>query len=300
MAHALRFIIVPKVSHPWFDEVNKGARAQAEILSRELGVEIVVDYMPPSVAGVVEQNTILEEAARRRPSGIAVDPVDAVGHMTALERIRDQGIPLVLFDSPSPDGSITSVGNNFARQGIIAAERLAELIGCTGKVAVMQGYPTAPNHKERYEAQLAVLAKYPDITVVDGGIDNDDIETARQQASAVLESHPDLSGYLCCDASGPIGIAAAIRHAGKAGKVKVVSMDGIRPILDAIKEGVIDASSATIPRMQGSMSILMLWQASLGVQLPQAIDTGIDVITPQNVDRYLADAVQEPGPERRT
>jgi ribose transport system substrate-binding protein len=160
----------------------------------------------------------------------------------AINRIRDQGIPMVLFDSSSPDSSITSVGINFSQQGIFAAERLAKLIGCAGKVAVMQGYPTAPNHKERYEAQLAVLGKYSDITVVDGGIDNDDIETARQQASAVLELHPDLSGYLCCDASGPIGIATAIKNAGKAGKVKVVSMDGIKPILDAIKEGVIESS----------------------------------------------------------
>src|SRR5574340_332167 len=291
MAGALRFVIVPKVSHPWFDEVNKGARAQAELLSRELGVEIVVDYMPPAIAGVVEQNAILEKATVIQPNGIAVDPVDAIGHMTAINRIRDQGIPVVLFDSPSPDASITSVGNNFSRQGIIAAERLVGLIGQVGKVAVMQGYPTAPNHKERYEAQLAVLGKYPRITVVDGGIDNDDIETARQQASAVLESHPDLSGYLCCDASGPIGIATAIKNAGKSGKVKVVGMDGIKPILDAIKEGVIESSSATIPRMQGSMSVLMLWQVALGVQIPQAIDTGIDVITPENVDKYLADAI---------
>lgn len=291
MTNALRFIIVPKVSHPWFDEVNKGAQAQAKILSRELGVKIVANYMPPSVADIVEQNAILEQAAKSRPSGIAVDPVDAVGHMTVLNRIRDQGIPVVLFDSPSPDNSITSVGNNFTQQGIIAAERLVKLIGCAGKVAVMQGYPTAPNHKERYEAQLAVLGKYSGITVVDGGIDNDDIDTARQQASAVLESHPDLSGYLCCDASGPIGIASAIKMAGKAGKVKVVGMDGIKPILDAIKEGVIDSSSATIPKMQGSMSVLMLWQASLGVQIPQAIDTGIDVITQENVDSYLAAAV---------
>ncbi len=291
MAKALRFVIVPKVAHPWFEEVYKGAQAQAELLSRELGVEIAVDYMPPSTAGVVEQNAILEKAARSRPSGIAVDPVDAVAHMTAIHQIRAQGIPVVLFDSPSPDPRITSVGNNFAQQGTIAAERLAKLIGGAGKVAVMQGYPTAPNHKERYEAQIAVLEKYPGITVVDGGIDNDDIETARQQAAAVLELHPDLTGYLCCDASGPIGIATAIRNAGKAGKVTVVSMDGIKPILDAIKEGVIESSSATIPRMQGSMSVLMLWQASLGVQLPQAIDTGIDVITQENVDVYLADAV---------
>jgi ribose transport system substrate-binding protein len=291
MAKALRFVIVPKVAHPWFDEVNKGARAEADVLSRELGVEVVVDYMPPSICDVVEQNAILEKIAGGRPSGIAVDPVDSVAHMMAINHIRDQGIPVVLFDSPSPDPSITSVGNDFAQQGMIAAERLVKLIGYAGKVAVMQGYPTAPNHRTRYEAQMAVLKKYPDISVVDGGIDNDDIETARQQASDVLESHPDLRGYLCCDASGPIGIATAIKEAGKVGKVKVVSMDAIKPILEAIKEGVIEASSATIPKMQGSMSVLMLWQASLGLQMPRAIDTGIDVITQENVDSYLADAV---------
>ena len=291
MARTLRFVIVPKVAHPWFDEVHKGARIQAAILSRELGVEIVVDYMPPSNCDVLEQSAILETAAGHRPSGIAVDPVDVVRHMAVINDIRDRGIPVILFDSPSPDGSITSVGNNFAQQGVIAAERLVRLLGYTGKVAVMQGYPTAPNHKQRYEAQLEVLKKYPSIAVVDGGVDNDDIETARQAAWSVLESTPDLNGYLCCDASGPIGIAAAVKEAGKAGKLKVVGMDGIKPILDAIKEGIIDSSSATIPKMQGSMSVLMLWQASLGVQMPQAIDTGIDVITQENVDRYLADTV---------
>lgn len=38
------------------------------------------------------------------------------------------------------------------------------------------------------------------------------------------------------------------------------------------------------------MSILMLWQASIGARLPRAIDTGIDVIAQENVDAYLADA----------
>jgi ribose transport system substrate-binding protein len=64
MALPLRFVIVPKVAHPWFDEVNKGAQAQGEILSRELGIEIVVDYMPPSICDVAEQNAILEKVAK--------------------------------------------------------------------------------------------------------------------------------------------------------------------------------------------------------------------------------------------
>jgi ribose transport system substrate-binding protein len=161
MPKSLRFVIVPKVAHPWFDEVNKGAQTQAQVLSRELSAEIVVDYVPPSTCDIAEQNAVLKTAALGRPTGIAVDPVDAVCHMDAIHCIRDQGIPLLLFDSPSPAAGITSVGNNFSQQGIIASERLANLIGYTGKVAVMQGYPAAPNHKQRYDAQLEILRKYP-------------------------------------------------------------------------------------------------------------------------------------------
>jgi ribose transport system substrate-binding protein len=285
---SLRFVIVPKVVHPWFEEVRKGALAQADMLKAQLGIEIVIDYLPPATAAVVEQNHVLEKCMATKPDGIALDPVEAISNMPIINHIRNQGIPIILFDSPSSQPEITSVGNDFAQQGIIAAERLVRLLGESGKVAVMQGFPTAPNHKERYAAQMAVLGKYPKITIVDGGVDNDDIPTAQQQATSVLAAHPGLSGYLCCDAAGPIGIAAAIKEAGRAGKVKVVGMDGIKPILQAIKDGIFESSSATRPRMQGSMSVVMLWLASQGITLPQKIDTGIDVITQENVDQFLA------------
>ena len=57
-------------------------------------------------------------------------------------------------------------------------------------------------------------------------------------AAAALASHPDLRGYLCCNASGPIGIAAAIREAGKTGKVKVVGIDERGKIRLSMKKAV--------------------------------------------------------------
>lgn len=289
MDRTFRFVVIPKVSHPWFDEVVQGAREQAELLKQRLGADIVVDYRPPRSASSAEQNAILKEAVSGRPDGIALDPVVRVEDILSVEEIKRAGVPLLLFDSPSGESGISSVGNDFTRQGAIAAERLARLLAGRGKVALMRGVPSAPNHAERYRAQVSVLEKYPGIVVIDGGTDNDDIETARQQAAAVLASNPDLNGYLCCDAAGPIGIAAAVRRAGRVGTLQVVGMDGIRPILEAIREGVIEASSATKPRMQGSMAILMLWQAALGVPIPHAIDTGIDVITRDNVEAFLAE-----------
>jgi len=127
---------------------------------------------------VAEQNSIIRLAADIPADGVAVDPVAAVADLPAIREIRHKGTPLILFDSPSPEPGMTSVGNDFAQQGAIAAERLTSLIGGRGKVAVMRGFPSAPNHHERYAAQVAVLERHPGISIIDGGTDNDDIETA--------------------------------------------------------------------------------------------------------------------------
>ena len=288
MSHSLRFVIIPKVVHPWFDEVHEGALDQARLIEAQTGAAITIEYCPPRIASIAEQQAIIARVTGSKPNGIALDPVEAIEKMAAVDELRQLAIPLILFDSPTARSGIPSVGNDFALQGMIAAERLVHKIGAQGKVAIMRGVPSAPNHQARYEAQLAVLRKHPDITVVDGGTDNDEIARAEAQAAAVIARIPDLKGYLCCDASGPIGIAAAVKAAGEACQVTVVGMDGIRPILDAIKAGIIDSSASTKPRMQGAMAVLMLWQASLGMKMPQLIDTGIDLITPENIATYVA------------
>ena len=283
----LKFVIVPQVVHAWFDEVNKGAQLQAAVLAKQLGVKVDIIYQAPQSADVAEQNTILEQAAATKPDGIALDPLDYAGNRAVIDEIRARGIPVVIFDAPAPENSdLTSVGNDFAEQASLASHALAKLIGEKGKVAVMQGVPTAPNHVERYESHKATLAKYPGITVIDGGIDNDSIEEAQTQAAAVMASNPDLVGYLNCDATGS-GLAAAIEEAGKAGQVKFVSMDNLIEILNYVKKGTITATSSTIPQMQGSMAVLMMWQASIGVEIPKVVDTGIAYIDQSNIDEWI-------------
>jgi ribose transport system substrate-binding protein len=283
----LTFVIVPKVVHAWFDEVNKGAKVQADALAKQLGVKVTIVSQAPQSADVAEQNTILEQAAATKPDGIALDPLDYAGNQAVISEIRARGIPVVIFDAPAPENSdLTSVGNDFSEQATLAADALAKLIGEKGKVAVMQGVPTAPNHVERYQAHLAALKKYPNITVIEGGIDNDSIEEAQTQAAAVMAGNPDLVGYLNCDATGS-GLAAAIEEAGKAGQVKFVSMDNLIEILNYVKSGTITATSSTIPQMQGSMAVLMMWQASIGLEIPKVVDTGIAYIDSSNIDEWL-------------
>jgi len=290
----MRFIMIPVSVHAWFDEVHKGSEQMANFLSSELGYDVVVEYHAPQSGDIAEQNTILQQAAATKPDGIAICPIDIEGSRAIIEEIQAQGIPVTLINQMPPAGftGLMGVGNDFKEQGEVAAKRMVELLGGKGKVAVMHGLATANTHIERYEAELAIFAQYPDIEVIDAGFDNDDVETGQQLAAAIIASNPDLNGFVCVDAAGPVGIANAVKESGKQDQIKVVGMDDVIEILEAIDSGIMDSSSSTKPLLQGKMLCLMMWQGARGNEMPKFVDTGVGFISQENVGAAL-DAAQE-------
>nr|WP_321443336.1 substrate-binding domain-containing protein [uncultured Cohaesibacter sp.] len=279
-----RFVIIPKVVHPWFDLVNDGAKQAAAVIEAQTGSKVQIDYSAPQQADVVQQNQIVESSISTRPDGIAIDLLDGSGNRASLEDAVGQGIPVTVFDSVPPEGmNLTSIGNDFCEQASIASHRLAKLLGEKGEVAIMMGVPTAPNHAIRAECHQKVFDSYPDIKVVATGIDNDSIETAQKQAAAIMQANPNLKGWVACDAAGPIGIGQAIQEAGKVGDVQMVGLDNLPEMLQLIRDGVADSSSSTKPQMQGYWAVMAMWQQSMGLQTPKYIDTGIAVLTKDNV-----------------
>ena len=65
-----RFVMISKVVHPWFDQVEKGALIAAENLSAETGDIFEVEYRAPENADVVQQNEIIEQIIATNPDGI--------------------------------------------------------------------------------------------------------------------------------------------------------------------------------------------------------------------------------------
>jgi len=282
-----RFVMVPKVVHPWFEEVLDGMKDAAKMIEEQTGSKVVIEYQAPQHADVVEQNSIVERAIATKPDGIVIDLLDEKGNRAVLDEALAHGIPITIFDSVPPAGMpLTGIGNDFCEQAQIASERLVTLLGGKGEVAIMRGFPTAPNHLIRAKCHEQVFAKYPGIKLVAEGIDNDDIGTAQSQAAAIMQAHPDLKGWVECDAAGPIGVGHAIQEAGKVGKVQEVGLDDLKDMLQLIKDGVADSSSSTRPQMQGYWSTLVMWQTALGVKTPKTIDTGIAIITKDNLTAY--------------
>lgn len=283
---SFRFVIVPKVVHPWFDKVNNGAKLAAKVIEAQTGAKVQIDYSAPQQADVVQQNQILESSIATRPDGIAIDLLDASGNRAALEEAVEQKIPVTVFDSVAPeDLNLTSIGNDFCEQANIAARRLVDLLKEEGEVAIMMGVPSAPNHKIRADCHAQYFAKFPKIKVVATGIDNDSIEQAQKQAAAVMQAHPTLKGWVASDAAGPIGIGQAIKESGKTGQVILVGMDDLPEMLQMIRDGVADSTSSTKPEMQGYWAVMTMWQKALGGATPKYIDTGIAVINKASLSK---------------
>ena len=274
----LRFVVITKVSHPWYDVVRGGAEAAAAMIQRQSGAAATIDYQAPAKAEVAAQAELLQAAIRSRPTGITIDLLDAARLRPLLEQARRQGIAVNVFDSEPPAGlPLTSIGNDFCQQARIASERLVQLLGGQGEVAIMQGVPTAPNHAIRVRCHREVFARHAGIRVVAAPIDNDSIATAERQALATMQTHPQLRGWVVADAGGGIGVGRAIQTLGRTGQVKVVALDDLPEQLQLIRSGVVDSSAATKPRAQGYWAVVNLWQQQLGAPPIARIDTGIAV-----------------------
>ena len=86
------------------------------------------------------------------------------------------------------------------------------------------------------------------------------------------------------------GVGLAIKEAGKVGEIIHVGLDDLDQLIVLIKEGVVESSYSTKPKMQGAYAVLCMWLQNQGIATPMLVDTGFVVITkdmiPDDVKEY--------------
>lgn len=279
-----RFVMIPILAQAWFDIVHEAAVKSADQLGAQLGTKITIDYQAPAQADLVEQNSLLERAIATNPDGIAIDAIDVNASLPILKEAQARGIPVVLFVSTAPEGSqITYISNDFYEQGAILANELLKRIDNKGKVAIIHGVPTNSAHADRYKAITDIFAQHPEVEVVETAFDYDDMQKAQTEASRILAAHPDLNAFAVVDAAGPVGVGLALNEAGRAGQVAYVGIDDVPQLQELMRQGVLDLSIATRPRMMGNWTTIALLVQNLGFETPLWLNTGIGYMTPDMV-----------------
>ena len=98
--------------------------------------------------------------------------------------------------------------------------------GKSGKIAVMQGVLTNPTSQYGIQAIQDTLKNHPDIEMVSNQAADWDANKAHAIASTVIKANPDLCGFIGLWDNMDVGIAAAVKEAGKTGQIQIVSSGG--------------------------------------------------------------------------
>lgn len=285
----LEFAVLGKSIHPYWDEVRMGAEAAG----RDLGVKVY--FYAPSKEDVRAQISQLESYISSKVNGISFGASDPDAIADTIKKAMEMGIPCVAIDTDAPkSGRLAYIGTGNYEAGKIAGETMAKVLGGKGKVIILTGSLTALNSLERMQGFKDALAKYPGIKIIDTVCDYEDQSKAVANAEAALSAHPDLSAFYGVYAFDGPAAALAVERANKTGKIKIVCFDTTPEHMEYIKKGVITATIGQRPYMMGYLSIVLLYniaragqeKALMMIPKDRKIDTGVDVVTKDNIEEY--------------
>jgi len=169
-------------------------------------------------------------------------------------------------ETATKNGRLFFVGADLYKQGEAACEAMATAIGGKGKVAIITGFFAVEAHELRRTGfEDCMKANYPEVEIVGSVENNDKGDVAYTQANDFMTANPDLAG-IYVTAGGPFGAGQAVKDAGKAGQVQVVSFDFVDETMLLVQDGVIYGTIGQDPFAQGhdrrSACITSWWEES--------------------------------------
>lgn len=283
-------LVVGQNNDPFFVTMANGAKTEAT----KLGVTF--DWQGPPSYDPSLQIPILSSVLSAKPQFLIVSPTDANALVAPLKQFGDAGIPVLNVDTDVADTSVRVglITSDNKIGGKLAAQELAKILNNTGKVALLcvpPGITTGADRKAGFEAEIKNVSG---ITYVGSQIYNgSDATDATRVMNAILAGTPDLNGVVACDGIAGLGAATAIKGAGKAGTVKLITFDAGPDLVAALKDGTINAlliqRSADIGAMAIDDAVRYLngdHAISQETLVPYVVGTKDNIDTP-DVQKYL-------------
>jgi len=279
----LRFMVIPKsLDIPVFNHAKVGAERQA----KEYG-NVDILWNGPLTPDQLKQKEILESAITQKVDGIAISTLNGDFLTETINKAMDAGIPVITWDSDAPKSKrIAFYGVDDFAGGKILGDECVRLLGGKGKVAIITSLG-ATNLQRRLDGMKEALAKAPGIQIVEVFDIKEDTVRVSELISTGTNRYPDLAAWLSTggwpvfnrNATAPIDTT----------KTKLFAFDTIQPALDLMREGKVAVLVGQKYFGWGSESVKLLYDIKQGKMPPAAIiDSGLDVVTKENLDDYIA------------
>ena len=277
----LRFAVIPKsLDLPVFNYAKIGAEREA---ARRGNIDVI--WRASETADQLRQKEILESFITQRVDGIAISCTNGDFLTETINRAMEAGIPVITWDADAPKSKrIAFYGVDDLAAGRILGEQAVRLLGGKGKVAIITSIG-AVNLERRLRGVRDVLAQHPDMPILEVYDIKEDTVRSAEIIATGTNRYPDLAAWISVG-GWPVFTRNAL--ASVPPQTRVVSFDTIPPAPDLLKAGKVQVLLGQKYFGWGSESVRLLADIKAG-RLPASpiIDSGVDVVTAENVDQYV-------------
>lgn len=277
---------IPVISKGFQHQFWQAVKAGSEQAAKDFNVDITFEG-PESEAMVDKQVEMFQTALDKKPAAICLAAVDSKAFEDLLQKAKAANIPIIGFDSGvDSDVPLSTASTDNIAAAALAADKMAELIGGEGEVAIIAHDQTSRTGIDRVKGFTdQVNNKYAGkVTIVDTQYGAGDQLKSTDLAKAIIQAHPNLKGFFGANEGSIIGVLNAVKELGMEGKIVVIGYDSGQQQLDAIRSGVEAGAITQNPVGIGYKCVEAAVKAINGETLPKNIDTGFYWFDKTNID----------------
>lgn len=268
------------MNNPFFVDLNEGIKQVVEAHGDRL---VTLDAQWDSH----KQRNDISDLILRNASGIFINPVDWEAIRGSLLQAKRKNAPCIIVDAPVRDKELVvcQVASDNVEAGRLAARALAQ--ACRpAKIVILHRFPNKACI-DRVAGFKEEIAKYPDMEILDIQEGEGDAPGSRPVMLDLLGRYPDLNAVFPINDPSALGAISALESAGKLKDVTVVTVDGSREGIAAIKAGKLLSTSAQFPREIGRIAAEKMYEHLSGKAVEKDIKVRVQLITKENADAFL-------------
>jgi ribose transport system substrate-binding protein len=277
---------IPVISKGFQHQFWQAVKSGSEQAAKDYNVDITFEG-PESESMVDKQVEMMQTALDKNPDAICLAAVDSKAFEPLLQQAKAEGIPIIGFDSGvDSDIPLSTAATDNIAAAALAADKMAELIGGEGEVAIIAHDQTSRTGIDRVKGFTdQINNKYAGkIVIVDTQYGGGDHLKSTDLAKAIIQAHPNLKGFFGANEGSIIGVLNAVKELGMEGKIVVIGYDSGQQQMDAIRAGVQAGAITQNPVGIGYKCVEAAVKAINGETLPKTIDTGFYWYDKNNID----------------
>ncbi|MFO0890345.1 MAG: sugar ABC transporter substrate-binding protein [Isosphaeraceae bacterium] len=273
-------VSVQTMNNPFFIDLENGLK---EVFDKHGDRMVMLDAQFNSL----KQKNDISDLLQQEPAAIFINPVNWEGVRGSLIEAKRKSVTVIIVDAPvsDPELVLSQVASDNVEAGRLAAEALAKVNPKARAVVLHHSVNKACI--DRVDGFKQGLAKHPEMTILDTQEGKGTTEGGLPVMRDLLGRFADLDAVFPINDPSALGAISAIEAAGKLGKVTVVTVDGSREAIAAIKAGKLHSSSAQFPSQIGKVAAETFYDHLEGKPVPKDIKIPVKLITKDNADEFL-------------